>query len=111
MSASGNVGKDAAATYVPRSNSSLLVAHNLSSLWTGSLAYYWVDKMRWAGSGDPVDSYSRVDLRLGRKLRFGNQRGEAAVVVQNANHNNYANFSQQNIADRRMFLTLSLGFL
>jgi iron complex outermembrane receptor protein len=93
---------------VPRYSSSLLIMHKLSSSWSASATYYRVGNMLWLGGGDYIGPYSRVDLRLARKFRLGTTHGEAAAVIQNANHNNYADFSDENMFYRRVFFTLSL---
>ncbi len=93
---------------VPRFSSSLLATHRLYGEWYGSMVYFRVAKMLWLGDGDDIEPYNRVDLRLARKLRLGATHGEAAVVVQNANRNNYRDFRDENIFYRRVFFTLSL---
>jgi iron complex outermembrane receptor protein len=94
---------------VPRYSSSLLLMHKLSAPWYASAAYYRVGNMLWLGNGDFTDLYSRVDLRLAYKLHVGTSPGEAAVVVQNANHNNYTDFRVENGYDQRIFFTLSMS--
>ena len=93
---------------IPCYSSSLLGMHKFPGSWYASAAYYRVGEMLWLGNGDFIDSYSRVDLRLAYKLHFGTTRGEAATVIQNARHNNYADFRDENIFYRRVFFTLSL---
>jgi len=93
---------------VPRFSSSLLATHRLYGEWYGSMVYSRVAYMLWLGTGDYIEPYSRVDLRLARKLHLGTTHGEAAAVIQNANHNNYADFREENMFYRRVFFTLSL---
>jgi hypothetical protein len=66
----------------PRNNVSLLALQDLSPSWQVSSAFYYQDKMRFIG-GDPLGALRRLDLRLARRFRLADARGEAAIVFQN----------------------------
>lgn len=57
------------------------------------------------GGKDSAVAMTRTDLRLGMPLRFGNNRGEIALVVQNLGMP-YADFSPNFQFQRRAFVTL-----
>lgn len=113
MKASGStVGSDAAPDNqkrldtVPDYTIGALISRRLFDDWNVSATYYRVDDMLWLG-GEKVDDYSRIDLRVSRKLRFGGVRSEIAATVQNALNSEYTEFNQRNVYDRRLFVTFS----
>lgn len=57
------------------------------------------------GGADSAVAMTRTDLRVGMPLRFGRNRGEVAVVVQNLGMP-YADFSPNFQFERRAFVTL-----
>lgn len=69
-------------TSAPRNSASLLAMQDLSPAWQVSSAFYYQDEMRFIG-GDPLDVMRRLDLRLARRFRLADARGEAAIVFQN----------------------------
>lgn len=93
---------------VPEETMSALLMHRLSPEWEAGVGYYRVGDMLWMGNGDELDGYARLDLRLARRLRLGGSDGELALVVQNALDDEYQDFIEENIADRRVFATLVL---
>jgi iron complex outermembrane receptor protein len=93
---------------VPSYSASLFVMQRLTAEWRASLWYSQVANMRWLGNGDPVPRYGRLDLRLAHPFRVDGARGEVALVVQNAGRD-YTDFRDENVFDRRCFLTLALG--
>jgi iron complex outermembrane receptor protein len=48
-----------------------------------SLMYHQADTTNFPGSGEMAPAMSRTDMRLAWPLRFGAQRGELSLVVQN----------------------------
>lgn len=96
---------------VPPYTASLLISRRLHGPWWASAAYYRVPDMYWLGEGDAVTGYGRLDLRLARELKFGDQvRGEVAAVVQNQGSSPYTDFDQEARFDRRAFVTLRLTY-
>ena len=53
-------------------------------------------EIKW--TGDQIDSYGRLDLRLARSLRLGGSRAEFSATVQNATDRHYVDFRNENIA-------------
>jgi len=93
---------------VPEKTMSALLIHRFSPDWEVSAGYYRVGYMLWMGSGDELDGYERLDLRLAHRLRLGGLRGEMALVAQNALDEEYRDFIDENTAERRVFATLAL---
>ena len=94
---------------IPKYSGSLLVSQKFNSDWHFSIGYYWVDEMLWLDAGNPVDRYGRFDLRIARRFRFGDLRGEIAVVVQNAG-DRYQDFYREQYFGRRNYASLSVEF-
>lgn len=92
---------------VPAYSASLLALHRFSQRWEGSAAYHRVARMEWLGVGGAVDSYGRLDVRLGRAVRVGRASGQVALVVQNLGADTTP-FHPENVFDRRAFVTVSL---
>lgn len=92
---------------VPAFSGSLLAMHRFSSLWEGSFTYSRVADMHWLGSGNFVDGHGRLDVRLSRGFRLDGVRGEVAVTVQNLGPKS-PDFDEEELFDRRTFVTLSL---
>jgi iron complex outermembrane receptor protein len=95
-------------TSVPRNNVSLLALHDLTPAWQVSGAFYYQDAMRFIGA-DPLGPLRRLDLRLARRFRLADARGEAALVLQNLLGEQTA-FSAETVNETIGYLTLSLKF-
>lgn len=101
--------------FVPDHTFSLLGSHRFSGGFTLSAAYYFTDDMHWWGNGDPVPSYSRVDLRFGVPVKSQDMNGEVSLYLQNINDRNFdfyknSDRQQNNIWEPRFFLQASLKF-
>ncbi|WP_455217537.1 TonB-dependent receptor plug domain-containing protein [Kaarinaea lacus] len=99
---------------VPDYSGSLLAMHRFAENWYASAGFYWVNELLWLGEAasrnhKPVDAYTRLDLRLARRMRFTGVNGELALVVQNAG-DEYEDFRTGHIFDSRTFVTLQLDF-
>ena len=99
---------------VPSYSGSLLATQRITPDWNISTGFYWVDQMLWLtrtinGKHSPVDAYTRLDLRIGRHIKWGTSAGELALIVQNAG-DNYQDFRKNKIFDTHTFLTLDLNF-
>jgi len=78
----------------------------------GSLAYYFVSESDGLGSGKPIPAIRRLDLRLA--LAFGGRkiRGEIAAIIQNAlPDNDYIDWRNDNIFERRQYISLDVKFI
>jgi iron complex outermembrane receptor protein len=84
----------------PKHSASVLVMKDFNELYTGSLGFYYTGDMAWMDAnhhntctdGNPsfngcgfrnTHGYRKLDLRLARKFRIGNEKLSAAIVLQN----------------------------
>jgi len=94
----------------PFHSRSMLLAHDFSSAWTGSLAYYATGWLNVPGDGDEQKAYERVDARLAYRFRDGRYQGEVAFIVQNLLDKPYKEVYFENLIGRRSYLNLRLEF-
>jgi len=99
---------------VPDYSASLLAMHRFKRHWFASLGAYWVDEMLWLTeqanvNQRPVEAYNRIDLRLARRLRVGDSRGEISLVVQNIG-DDYEEFRPRQLFSTRGFVTVEWDF-
>jgi iron complex outermembrane receptor protein len=78
-----------------------------------SLAGYFVGDMKWTRH-TAVNSYKRIDARLGHTFRLGAHEGEIAYTIQslNGDHGEFKAFNDpaDRIVERRHWATLRIGF-
>jgi iron complex outermembrane receptor protein len=98
----------------PRHTLSLLGSYRFTDRFSGSASWYYVDDQRWLGSGDPIPSYDRIDLRLAYAFAIGGKKLELSGVVQNL-FEDYRDFRydvddprRRNVFDRQAYLGLRL---
>ncbi len=78
----------------------------------GSLAYYYVSESDGLGSGKPIPAIRRLDLRLALAFSGRKTRGEIAAIVQNAlPDNDYIDWRNDNIFERRQYISLDVKFI
>jgi len=65
--------------------------------------------MTWLGTGDFQQAFTRVDLRLAKRLGSGSDDNQIALVVRNLN-GDHTEFRQTSTVERQAFVTLSLGW-
>lgn len=99
---------------VPKYSGSLFAMRRITPDWHVSLGYYWVDEMRWLrrsldSNKPPLKAYTRTDVRLARRIRLGETRGELALMVQNAG-DDYQDFRNNKPFSTRTYVTLKLDF-
>jgi len=101
----------------PRHTLSALLSHRLTPQWSGSLALYYMDNVRWRGEGSEIDSYTRLDLKLARRFELGSAKGQLALIVHNLTDEEYNEFRDPdgssrdgNVFERRAYLQLGLEF-
>lgn len=94
----------------PFHSRSMLLAHDFSTSWTGSLAYYKVGRLNIQGDGDLQKPYERVDGRLAYRFRDGRYQGEVAVIMQNLLDRPYKEVYFENLIGRRSYINLRLEF-
>lgn len=91
----------------PPHNLSLLAHHDFG-VFTGSVGYYRIGKMRWVNSLE-TPAYDRVDLRLGRAFKVGKTRADLAVVAQSI-LGDYSEYGTDRLFEPRAYVSLKLHF-
>ena len=76
----------------PSHSRSILFSQRLPWDASVSLGYYKVGEMQWLGGGEPLPAYERIDLRLAKRLRFGQQTAELSWVTQNLLDSAYSDY-------------------
>lgn len=93
----------------PRHSGGLLLGHEFGKGWQASMAVYHADRTYWYIDGDLVDGYTRVDLRLAKRLDLDRARANLEFIVQNLG-DDYSEFSDRNRFDTRAFVRFSVQF-
>ena len=57
-----------------------------------------------------MPDYTRWDARAARQFKWEGQKGELALIVQNAGDSNYREFYADDLFARRAYLNLRLEF-
>jgi len=102
-----NSQADDLADSVPDHTWMAMLIHRFDSGMTASLVANHVDDMVFLGDGTRVDAYTRLDARVGYKIRVGDSRAEFAFTLQNLG-DAYADFHDENLFDTRVLLSLLL---
>jgi iron complex outermembrane receptor protein len=89
---------------LPTHNASLLAAYRFLSGWELSGVLYHTSQMKWT-NGDEVDEITRLDLRLGKTLKFGDWQGLLELLVHNVD-DDYADYDNDDRFERRFFVRL-----
>jgi outer membrane receptor protein involved in Fe transport len=92
----------------PTHTLSLLTSHVFARGLQSSLEYFYVSDMEWGGDGNSLSSYSRWDVKIAKDLSFADIGGKIALLIQNALNDEYFEFQDRNIFDRRTYLQLSM---
>jgi len=103
-----NTRKDAARS-APLHATSLLWSKAFASGFTGAVGVYRVGEMKWMGGGDDQKGYTRLDLRLAKRLGDKDGTDEIALTVQNLN-GSHVEFRDVATVERQAFVTLRLGW-
>lgn len=91
---------------VPRDNSSLLARYDLGHGWTASTGVYYSGRMFWLNGGETTRAFTRVDARLSKRWKWQGNSVELALVGQNLGGRAYQEFRDENLFDRRAYLSL-----
>jgi iron complex outermembrane receptor protein len=86
----------------------LLASHAFSSGTQLSLAYFYLSDISWGGDGSSLPSYSRWDTRITQNFPVGDLAGKVSLLVQNLLDDEYREFREENVFDRRIYLQLSM---
>ena len=98
-------------THVPTHTFSLLGSHLFDNGVQISATYYFTDTMTWAGEGDPIPSYRRLDTRLSKHFSLAQKNAEVSLLIQGINRDNYDFFKGSrytNIQETNAFLQFSV---
>ncbi len=98
----------------PRRTYSLLYTHDFPADVSASLGYYYRSGIKWVGDGDTVDSYERVDLRIGKRISGKRLEGNIDLIVQNIgdDYQEYISAEEKRaIFETRYFIRAGLHFL
>lgn len=101
---------DDIAASAPDNNFSALGIFKLGRGWEASVAMYKLGGMYWLGDGDVTEAYTRVDARLARRWKFQGHPVEVALVGQNLDGTPYEEFRDDNLFDRRAYLSLMVDW-
>ena len=98
------------AASAPKNNFSVLGIFKLAEGWEASVGAYKQDYMYWLGDGDITKAFTRVDARLARRWQLQGRPVELALVGQNLGGERYEEFRNNNLFDRRAYLSLMLDW-
>lgn len=98
------------AASAPENNLSALGILKLGRGWEASVAMYKLGGMYWLGDGDVTEAYTRVDARLARRWKLNGRPVEVALVGQNLDGEPYEEFRDDNLFDRRAYVSLMLDW-
>jgi len=91
-------------SYLPRHSGTLMLTKKLPNQYHISGIFQYQSDFKNRGAG-----IKRVDLRLGKKLKFSSTQGEINFVIQNA-FNKYKDFAARNEFKTRAYIQLKLDF-
>lgn len=97
-------------TSSPHSTLHLLASHRFFDVWDASVSAHHQSAFRAAGFSQPQDAFTRVDLRVAREFRIGSGQAEVAASIENLFDEHYTEYRQDDIAERRAWLTLRYHF-
>ncbi|MGE0372657.1 MAG: TonB-dependent receptor plug domain-containing protein [Gammaproteobacteria bacterium] len=92
----------------PAHTLSILSSHAFNGGIQASVAYFYLSATDWGGDGDSLPSYSRWDAKLAKRFSLGGLEASISLLVQNLLDEEYAEFRDENIFDRRTYLQLGV---
>ncbi|MDH5645160.1 MAG: TonB-dependent receptor [Candidatus Heimdallarchaeota archaeon] len=95
---------------IPKHSFSLLASHVFNSKWSANATYYNVGQMTWSGSGGLIPKYSRVDLTLSNKTRYGNSKIKTELYINNLFNHVYHDFEDDAKNRRQIFVKFTMDF-
>ena len=90
----------------PRNNVSALGIFKLNDGWQASVGLYRLGDMKWLDDGDVTDGFTRIDARLAKRWKLRGHTVELSLVGQNLGGKRYQEFLDDNLFDRRAYLSL-----
>jgi iron complex outermembrane receptor protein len=97
-------------TSAPHATVHLLLSQRFADAWDASVNIHRQGAFLAAGYSQPQRAFSRIDLRIARQFEAGRGDGEIAATVENLLDNHYTEYRQDDIAGRRIWLTLRYRF-
>lgn len=94
----------------PRHTLSLLYNHTFTPAINASLVYNYMSDVEWFDSSQ-VDSFSTFDSQLSFTHPLSHEQVlTTKIIVKNLFNNEYHDFGENNLFDRRLYLTMDLSF-
>lgn len=84
---------DAISESSPRNSYSFLFSKDFNEKYSGSLAYYYVDKLNWTDSRGGTGAYKTLDMKISRKINFNKTNGSISLVLRNL-LNDYSDYQE-----------------
>jgi iron complex outermembrane receptor protein len=97
-------------TSAPRTTFHLLFSQSFAEGWDASASVHRQSAFQAAGYSEPQRAFTRVDLRVARQFELGRGDGEIAASIENLFDNHYTEYRQDDVAERRAWLTLRYKF-
>ena len=97
---------DTYSTSAPHTTLHLLMSHRFADLWDASINVHNQSAFRADGYSEPQRAFTRVDLRVARQFSLARGDGEISASVENLFDDRYTEYRHDNVADRRVWLTL-----
>ena len=97
-------------TSAPRTSAHLLLSHRFADTWDASVNIQQQSAFRASGFSESQRAFCRVDARIARQFEFSRGEAEIAVTAQNLFDNHYTEYRHDDIAERLVWLTVSLRF-
>jgi iron complex outermembrane receptor protein len=94
----------------PRNNFSALGVIRLGDGWEASAGIYRQGAVVWLDDGDRTRAFTRVDARLARRWKAGGHPLEVALVGQNLNQGDVAEFRPENRFERRGYVSVTFDW-
>jgi len=94
----------------PRTISTMQIIHDLEhDIRVSASAHHYSQYQINGGSGDPVDPYSVLNIRIAKKYKLGESKGQIALSLQNL-LGDYFDFFESVEFDNRLFLSAEIEF-
>lgn len=91
----------------PVESFAILLSQNFSKNLLASFALYQASSYEGLGSGNPIGSQNRADIRLAIPFHKNNFSGEIAFIAQNISDATFVDWSRANTMNRREMITIS----
>ncbi len=93
----------------PQHSLSFISSKRFNELYSGSVAYYFVESFKWTDSRGGVDDHQTLDIRLSRKIKFNQANGSVSVVIKNllGDYSDYQENPSSNTAPKVIHSTLA----